>query len=102
MSSFQKRVLRKLEAVPGFIGADAPMGEGCLCYVTIEPNCVDAALAYLSRRFHVGELDVSAGVGLVVELVPRSRKTPSRKMALAKAKPVQYVFEFETDRNEVA
>ena len=91
---FELRMRDKLSKTPGFVGADVPRSEGCLGSVTIEPGRVEDALKYLSTRFHVGELDVAAGVGLTLEVVPRTRKTPNRKTAFGRTRPQQFEFSF--------
>lgn len=90
--AYTARCQLTLEKCPGFIGCDAPRGPGLAGRIVVEPGHVEAAVAFLKRRFQVNErMDLEAGQGLCLELI--SRRQASRGMRSVKvsfAKPVQF------------
>jgi hypothetical protein len=85
-----EQIHRKLSQCPGFVGADV----NGVCRVVIEPAFVMEAYTWLNRRFIVSEnLDLSLDTGLVLEVVPRTRKVAVRRCNPF-IKPEQYQLNF--------
>jgi hypothetical protein len=84
----------KLSECPGFVGCRAP-GEQTPGSVTIQPGAADAAMEFLQRRFHVGQLGWQKGIGLTIEVLPR-RKSVSKAVARRRLAPrEQFKFRFD-------
>lgn len=95
--AYAARCQKTLESCPGFIGCDAPAGQGQRGVVVVEPGLVGEAMTFLRRRFSVNEnLQLDAGRGICLEVASRIRKvTGKRRVAVTFAKPVQFQFEFD-------
>jgi hypothetical protein len=91
---WQEKMQRKLSECPGFVGFNAP-GEQSSGSITVQPSAVDAAMDFLTRRCHVGQVAWKKGFGLVVEVLPRC-KGVTKAVARRKLAPVeQFHFKFE-------
>ncbi len=86
------KMQRKLSECPGFVGCRPP-GEASPGNVALEPGAADAAMDFLQRRFHVGRVGWTKGLGLTVEVLPR-RKGLTRKVARRKLAPIEQ-FQFQ-------
>lgn len=93
-AEYEARMQRLFAECPGFIGADAPAGEGQKGNVVVEPAYAPEAMAWLKRRFHVNEnLSLSTDTGLCIEVRTRVRKPPTpgaKRVAVTWAKPQQF------------
>lgn len=91
---------QKLEACPGFIGADAPSGPGAVGRVVIDPARVQDAYLWLRRRFMVSEnLELCRELdgGLCVTIMSRPPRKPGVKWRKQSGfvKPIQYELPFQ-------
>ena len=92
--AWQDKMQRKLSETPGFVGCRPP-GEQSPGRVTVQPGAADAAVEFLSRRFHVGQVGWQRGIGLTIEVLPR-RKGVSKAVARRRLAAVeQFHFRLE-------
>ena len=77
--AWQEKMQRKLAECPGFVGCRPP-GEQSPGRVTVQPGAADEAMNFLARRFHVGQVGWTKGLGLTIEVLPR-RKGMARAVA---------------------
>src|SRR5439155_14457406 len=60
--AWQERMQRKLSECPGFVGCRPP-GDQSPGRVTVQASAADEAMDFLKRRFHVGQVGLSKGLG---------------------------------------
>lgn len=93
-AEYQKRMQLSLAQCPGFIGADAPRGEGFKGNVVVEAGEAPAAMLWLKRRFHVNEnISLSTDTGICIEVITRKRKPAgpgARPVKVSWEKPKQF------------
>ena len=77
---FAAKMQRQLGECPGFLGGDLPQSAMSPGRVVVEPSMTLDALRWLKRRFHVAEnIEASPDNGLVIDIKPRSRRSPGGK-----------------------
>ena len=92
--AWQEKMQRKLSECPGFVGCRPP-GEQSPGRVTVQPSAADEAVDFLKRRFHVGQVDWTKGLGLTIEVLPR-RKGIGKLVARRRLAPTeQFQFSFD-------
>jgi len=93
-ADYQKRMQRVLSDCPGFIGADAPAGQGKQGAVVVDPRMATDARVWLKRRFHVNEsLSLTRSDGLCFEVRTRERKPlapGAKRLKVTWDKPKQF------------
>ena len=72
-AEYQRKMQRRLEECPGFITADAPVGEAHFGNVVVEPSNADSARAWLKRRFQISEDLNLSDIGLVFRIHSRRK-----------------------------
>jgi hypothetical protein len=87
----QDKMQRKFSECPGFVGFRLP-DEESRGTVTVQPDAADAAVDFLKRRFHVGQVTWQKGLGLTIEVLVR-RKGVSKAVARRRLAPVEQ-FQF--------
>ncbi len=87
------RMKRAYAECPGAVGGTMPEREGQVGYILIEPGCINTAMEYLKRRFHVNrEAGIESTGELRVDIIPRSRKGGARRARRLFKKPEQFEF----------
>lgn len=89
--AWEEKMQRKLSECPGFVGCRPP-GEQSPGRVTVQPSAADAAVDFLRRRFHVGQVGWTKGLGLTIEVLPR-RRGVTQAVARRRLAPVEQ-FQF--------
>ena len=85
--AWQEKMQRKLSECPGFVGCRPP-GEQSAGSITVQPSAADEAMKFLARRYHVGPVGWTRGLGLTIEVLPR-RKGVTRAVARRRLAPVE-------------
>ena len=91
--AWQDKMQRKLSECPGFVRCRPPGGQSAGT-VTVQPGAADEAMDFLKKRFHVGQVGWTKGLGLTIEVLPR-RKGVSKAIARRRLAPIeQFQFGF--------
>lgn len=97
-AEYQKRMQRLLSDCPGFIGADAPAGQGKQGTVVVDPRLAVDARLWLRRRFHVNvSLSLTSADGLAFDIKTRERKATApgaKRVKVTWGKPEQFELNF--------